>query len=112
MTTITMEFEEITDEMKVGTGNIEEVEEREVIAPEPGGEVTFDGKDLKAALVQLKRTVSTRSTLPILGHLYMRMVAGRLQLVTTNLEQSTTVSIHAFGELAACIPFSVISKSS
>lgn len=55
------------------------------------------------ALSSVSRAVATRSTLPILGHVYLEARGGQLKLVTTDLEigMTCTLPIDELGEAGA-----------
>lgn len=57
--------------------------------------ISVDKKNFKQALISVKTTVATRSTLPILNNIYINATENTLTLSSTNLECSTSINIGA-----------------
>lgn len=68
--------------------------------------------NLKNGLDAVSKSVSKKSTLPILETVRLRTERGRLSLSTTNLDWSVTVGVSASIEQdgSACVPFAMLSK--
>jgi DNA polymerase III subunit beta len=92
------------------------VKERKVAKPKRGSEPTYDAPefgrsvDLDALTVALKRLASVadvKASIPILGHVAMRVLDGEIALHATDLNMSLTVRVPSLGDdtrLGMCVP--------
>lgn len=79
--------------------------------------ITVDKKDLFNALKECKKTVNTKSRLPVLNNVLLKITScSHLQVVTTNLENFTEMYISYIGDhgdnlaadFAITVPFKIL----